>query len=369
MAGVRRLVASRKQQVGIMTPFQHPSFDGHERICFFSESKSGLRAIIAIHDTTLGPALGGCRMWAYADGGDPLDDVLRLSRGMTYKNALAGLPLGGGKAVIVADPATDKSPALFEAFGRAVDSLGGRYITGEDVGVSDVDMEVVARRTAHVRGIRATGLGDPSPFTAWGVFCAMRAAVRYRWGKPSLEGLTVGVQGLGHVGSRLAALVRADGARLIVGDIDAAKVEAARRRLDAVIVAADTVHAADIDVFAPCALGGGLNESTIPEIRAAIVCGAANNQLRTPADGLALAARGILYAPDYLVNAGGVIAIAPDRPGIDADAMKNRVARIGDTLTAVLRRAEAEGASPEQVADRLAEERIAAGRDALLRSA
>lgn len=352
-----------------MTPFQHPSFDGHEQVSFFSDSKSGLRAIVAIHDTTLGPALGGCRMWAYAEGTDPLDDVLRLSRGMTYKNALAGLPLGGGKAVIIADPRSDKTPALFEAFGRAIDSLGGRYITGEDVGVSDADMEIVARRTAHVRGIRATGLGDPSPFTAWGVFCAMRAAVRHRSGRASLEGLAVGLQGLGHVGSRLAALVRADGARLVAGDIDPAKTEAARQRLDATIVAADAVHAADVDVFAPCALGGGLNATTIPEIRAGIVCGAANNQLRTPADGLALAGRGILYAPDYLVNAGGVIAIAPERPGIDADAMKSRVARIGDTLTAVLRRAEAEGATPEQIADRLAEERIAAGRRAMLRSA
>lgn len=352
-----------------MIPFQHPSFDRHQQVSFFSDQHSGLRAIVAIHDTTLGPALGGCRMWAYADGADPVDDVLRLSRGMTYKNALAGLPLGGGKAVILGDPRTDKSPALFEAFGTAIDSLGGRYITGEDVGISDADMEIVARRTAHVRGIRATGLGDPSPFTAWGVFCAMRAAVRHKFGRASLEGLTVAVQGLGHVGGRLAALVRADGARLAVGDIDPTRVEAARRRLDAEIVAADAVHAANVDVFAPCALGGGLNEATVPEIRAGIVCGAANNQLRTPADGLALAERGILYAPDYLVNAGGVIAIAPERPGIDTDAMKSRVARIGDTLTAILQRAEAEGPTPEQVADRLAEERIAAGRTALRRSA
>lgn len=350
-------------------PFTHPSFDAHEEIVFVHDAASGLRAIVAIHDTTLGPALGGCRMWAYADGSDPLDDVLRLSRGMTYKNALAGLPLGGGKAVILADPRTDKSAALFEALGTAVDRLGGRYVTAEDVGVSDADMEIVARRTAHVRGIRATGLGDPSPFTAWGVFCAMRTAVRFRVGRPSLDGLTVAVQGLGHVGGRLAALARADGARLVVADIDPARVEEARRRLDARTAPADTIHTVAADVFAPCALGGGLNAATVPQIGARIVCGAANNQLRTPADGVALRARGILYAPDYLVNAGGVVSIAPDRPGMTAEAMKARIARISDTLTAILARAEAEDVTPGEVADRLAEERIAAARNGLRRSA
>jgi leucine dehydrogenase len=338
----------------------HPSFDDHEIVDFRHDPESGLSSIVAVHDTTLGPALGGCRMWSYVSAEDAIDDVLRLSRGMTYKNALAGLPLGGGKAVIIADSRTDKSPALFEAFGEHIESLGGRYITAEDVGISDADMEIVARCTAHVRGIRATGFGDPSPFTAWGVFCAMRAAVRARFGRNSLEGLAVAVQGLGHVGGRLAALARADGARLIVADIDADRTAETARRLGASVVPVEEVHAANVNVFAPCALGGGLNASTIPEIRAQIVCGAANNQLRTPADGAALLSRGILYVPDYVANAGGVISIAPDRPGMSVDDMKDRVARIGDTLASILARARAERVGPEVIADRMAEERIAA---------
>lgn len=342
----------------------HPSFAGHEQVSFRDDPARGLKSIIAIHDSTLGPALGGCRMWAYACDAEALDDVLRLSRGMTYKNALAGLPHGGGKAVILADPRTAKADALFEAFGEHVESLGGRYITAEDVGISDTDMEVVARRTAHVRGIRATGLGDPSPFTAWGVFCAMRAAVRFRTGRTSLDGLTVAVQGLGHVGGRLAALAHADGAKLIVADIDPARVADAQGRFGARGATVNAIHMASADVFAPCALGGGLNGKTIGAIGAGIVCGAANNQLRTPADGAALMDRGILYAPDYLVNGGGVISIAPERPGMSAEDMKARVSRIGDTLTAVLARAKAEGVGPEIVADRMAEERIAAARRA-----
>jgi leucine dehydrogenase len=340
----------------------HPSYDAHEDVSIHHDPDSGLEAIVAIHDTTLGPALGGCRMWPYASRHEALDDVLRLSRGMTYKNALAGLPLGGGKAVIVADPKKDKSHARFEAFGDHVDTLGGRYITAEDVGISDADMEVVARRTNHVRGIRATGLGDPSPYTAWGVFCSLRAAARFRFGRTSLDGLTVALQGLGHVGGRLAALLHADGARLVVADIDADRVAEIAARTGAKVAPVNEIHAADADIFAPCALGAGLNETTIPEIRADIVCGAANNQLRTPEDGAALVARGILYAPDYLVNAGGVISIAPERPGMTADDMKERIARIDATLTAVLARAEKDGVSPAIIADRMAEERIAAAR-------
>ncbi|WP_436639230.1 Glu/Leu/Phe/Val dehydrogenase dimerization domain-containing protein [Microbaculum sp. FT89] len=340
----------------------HPSFDGHQQVDFRIDQKTGLRSIIAIHDTTLGPALGGCRMWPYANDMDALDDVLRLSRGMTYKNALAGLPLGGGKAVIIADPKTDKSRALFEAFGDHVDSLGGRYITAEDVGITDADMEIVAGRTPHVRGIRATGLGDPSPFTAWGVFCAMRTAVGFALERASLAGLTVAVQGLGHVGGRVAALAHADGARLIVADIDQARVDEVVARTGATSVPVDRIHAVTADVFAPCALGGGLNETTVPQVRAGIVCGAANNQLRTLQDGASLMRRGILYAPDYLVNAGGVISIAPERPGMTADEMKSRIARIGDTLGLVLSRAKMQDLPPEVVADRMAEERIAAAR-------
>mgnify|MGYP000185731170 CR=1 FL=1 len=344
----------------------HPSYDDHEHVSFHRDPASGLVSIIAVHDTTLGPALGGSRMWNYATEADALDDVLRLSRGMTYKNALAGLPLGGGKAVILADPKTDKSNDLFHAFGGHVASLDGRYITAEDVGITDADMEIVARRTRHVRGIRATGLGDPSPYTAWGVFCGMRAAARFRLRRNSLDGLTVAVQGLGHVGARLAALVHADGGRLIVADIDEARVDEVTLRHGAKTAPVAEIHAVEADIFAPCALGAGLNEETIPDIRAGIVCGAANNQLRTQADGEALATLGILYAPDYLVNAGGVISIAPDRPGMNADDMKDRISRIGATLTAVLRRAEAAAISPAVIADRMAEERIAAAKQARL---
>lgn len=336
----------------------HPSFDNHEQVSFHHDPVSGLRTVIAIHDTTLGPAMGGCRMWSYASDEDALDDVLRLSRGMTYKNALAGLPYGGGKSIIIANSKTDKSHALFEAFGDHIETLDGRYITGEDVGISDADMEVVAHRTEHVRGIRATGLGDPSPFTAWGVFCGLRTAVRNRLDRNSLDGLSVAVQGLGHVGGRLAALIHADGARLIVADIDKDRVAATVARTEAKVVSVEEIHAVDADIFAPCALGGGLNETSVPEIRAGIICGAANNQLRTPEDGAALLARGILYAPDYVVNAGGAISIVPDYPGMNADDMKTRVTRIGPTLARILSRAEAEGVSPEVIADRMAEERI-----------
>ena len=340
----------------------HLSFDDHAHVDMRRDPETGLHSIIAVHDTTLGPALGGCRMWPYASEAEALDDVLRLSRGMTYKNALADLPLGGGKAVIIADPKTDKSPALMEAFARHVESLGGLYITAEDVGISDTDMEIVARRTAHVRGIRATGLGDPSPFTAWGVFCALRAALRFATGAASLSGLTVAVQGLGHVGGRVATLAHADGARLIVADIDEERVAEIVARTGARVVPVDQIHAVEADVYAPCALGGGLNAATIPDIRAEVVCGAANNQLRTPADGASLLTRGILYAPDYVANAGGVISIAPDRPGMSAEDMKARISRIGDTLTMIFARARADGVGPEVIADRMAEERIAAAK-------
>lgn len=339
--------------------FDHPSFDGHEEVAFVHDAASGLRAIIAIHDRSLGPALGGCRMWTYPDSGAALDDVLRLSRGMTYKNALAGLDHGGGKAVILADPRADKTPQLFEAFGAAVERLGGRYVTAEDVGISDADVEVMARATSHVLGIRATGLGDPSPFTAWGVFCAMRAAAGYRLSQSTLAGLTVAVQGLGHVGGRLAGLIHADGGRLVVADIDEAAVADAKSRFDARAAAPNEIHAVEADIFSPCALGGFLNRKTIPEIKARIVVGAANNQLLTPEDGVALMKRGILYAPDYLVNAGGVISIAPGHGRVTADEMKARIARIGDVLNRVLSRAQAEGLPPERIADRMAEERIA----------
>ncbi len=344
----------------------HPGYDDHEHVGFHHDPESGLDAIIAVHDTALGPALGGCRMWAYETRTEALEDALRLSRGMTYKNALVGLPNGGGKAVILGNPKSGKSEALFEAFGKHVETLGGGYVTGEDVGITPADMEIVARHTEHVRGIDAKGVGDPSPYTAWGVFCGMRAAVRHRLGRESLAGLTVAIQGLGHVGGRLAALVHADGARLIVADIDPGRVSRVVSLYGASVLPVADIHKARADVFAPCALGGALNATTIPEIRSKVICGAANNQLRTPGDGAALLNRGILYAPDYLVNAGGVVAIAPASEALTGEELKARISQIQETLAMVLRRADAEAVSPGIIADRIAEERIAAARDARL---
>ncbi|WP_374629508.1 Glu/Leu/Phe/Val dehydrogenase dimerization domain-containing protein [Pannonibacter indicus] len=343
-----------------MTAFDHPEFSGHEQVVFAHDRETGLRAILCVHDSRLGPALGGCRIWPYATTEDALRDALRLSRGMTYKNALAGLDLGGGKAVIIADPRKDKTPALMRAFGRHVARMNGSYITAEDVGVSAEDMEDVARETAHVRGTRATGLGDPSPYTALGVFAGIRAALAHVNGTDSLSGCTVSVQGLGHVGFDVARQLKAAGARLIVSDIHQPAVDRAVAELEAVAVSPAEAHAVKADVYAPCALGAVLNAVTIPQIKAKIVAGAANNQLATPADGQALKDRGILYAPDYAINAGGVISIALATPGGDDALVREKTLAIGTTLTRIFQRADAEGLTPETVADRLAEERLAA---------
>lgn len=339
--------------------FDHPEMAGHENIVFAQDQKTGLKAIIAVHDTTLGPALGGCRVWPYETPYDALNDALRLSRGMTYKNSLAGLPLGGGKAVIIADPRKDKSAELMEAFGRHVDRLSGTYITAEDVGVSPDDMEAVARYTCHVRGTKATGLGDPSPYTALGVFEGIKASAQHVFGSQSLKGRTVSVQGLGHVGYDLARQLHEAGAKLIVSDIHAPAVLKAIEAFGATAVDPAEAHMADADIFAPCALGAGLNSRTIPHIQAKIVAGAANNQLQTPADGIALKNRGILYAPDYALNAGGVISIVLAKPDGNDTAVREKTIAIGKTLSQIYDRAERENATPEQIADKVAEERLA----------
>ncbi|MEM6422763.1 MAG: Glu/Leu/Phe/Val dehydrogenase dimerization domain-containing protein, partial [Pseudomonadota bacterium] len=298
-----------------MTLFTHPEFDGHETVLFAQNGADGLRTIIALHDTTLGPALGGCRIWNYADEAEALTDVLRLSKGMSYKAALAGLPLGGGKSVVLADSRRDKTPEMMRAMGRAVDRLGGRYIVAEDVGASVADMDEVAKETAHVSGTSMTA-GDPSPWTAEGVALSMAAAARHRLGR-GLEGLTVTILGVGHVGARLASLVAEAGATLKIADIRAEVAAEIAQRLGAAVVEVDSAHAEAADIFAPCALGAGLNARTIPEIQAKIVCGAANNQLAQPADDQRLMDRGILYCPDYLVNAGGLISVARPSTGMD----------------------------------------------------
>ncbi|GGB32022.1 leucine dehydrogenase [Roseibium aquae] len=338
--------------------FDHPEFHDHENVVFARDAETGLSAIIAVHDTALGPALGGCRMWTYAHPGEALTDALRLSRGMTYKNAVAGLPLGGGKAVILADPKTAKTPALMEAFGRHVARLSGTYITAEDVGVSPADMEAVARQTEHVRGTHATGLGDPSPYTALGVFAGIKAAARHVFGSDDLRGRSVSLQGLGNVGRALARHLHEAGARLIVSDIHAPAVERAVAAYGATAVSPGEAHAVTADIFAPCALGAGLNSKTIPELKARIVAGAANNQLHSPQDGAELAARQILYAPDYVINAGGVISIALAKPGMDDGLVREKTLAIGDTLTEIFSRSGTEGRRPEQIADEMAQERL-----------
>ncbi|MBS8262671.1 Glu/Leu/Phe/Val dehydrogenase [Roseibium polysiphoniae] len=342
----------------VPTAFEHDEFDDHENVLFARNRKSGLTAIIAVHDTTLGPALGGCRIWPYPSKAEALTDALRLSRGMTYKNALAGLDLGGGKAVIIADPRQDKTPELMKAFGTHVERLSGTYITAEDVGVSPEDMEAVAEKTRHVRGTRATGLGDPSPFTALGVFEGLKAAASHVFGSSDLTGKRVSVQGLGHVGFDLCKHLHQAGASLIVSDIHEPAVQRAVSCFDATAVKPEDAHRVDADIFAPCALGGVLNAQTVPEIGAKIVAGASNNQLQTPEDGVALKKRGILYAPDYAINAGGVISIALATPGGGEQAVRAKTLAIAETMSTIFSRAEEANRPPEQIADEIAEERL-----------
>ncbi|MEO1776908.1 MAG: Glu/Leu/Phe/Val dehydrogenase dimerization domain-containing protein [Pseudomonadota bacterium] len=344
-----------------MTIFTHPEFDGHENLFFAQNGTDGLRTIIAIHDTTLGPALGGCRIWNYADEAEALTDVLRLSKGMSYKAALAGLPLGGGKSVVLADSRRDKTPAMMRAMGRAVERLGGRYIVAEDVGASVEDMDEVAKETAHVSGTSAHA-GDPSPWTAEGVMLSIEAAARHRFDR-GLEGLAVVILGTGHVGAHLARLLAARGARLKIADLRGEVAVALARELGGETVEIDQAHSTAADVFAPCALGAGLNARTIPELQAPLICGAANNQLAQPTDDIRLAERGILYCPDYLVNAGGLISVARPSTGMDEAAARAKLSEIPATLVEVLERAAAEQVPPGAAADRLARRRIATGRE------
>lgn len=354
------LVAASRESED-MAQYRWKRLSDYEQLMFCDDAETGLKAIIAIHSTALGPALGGCRMWPYDSEREALDDVLRLARGMTFKAAVAGLPMGGGKAVIIGDPATDKSEDLFRAFGRMVDRLGGSYVTGEDVGISVADIEIVGRETAHVGGT-SKGSGDPSPVTAYGVFAGIRAALKHRLGGDSLDGVTVAVQGLGHVGYHLCRLLHDGGAKLTVADIVEKSVARAVEEFDATAVAPDEIHGADVDLYAPCALGGAINDKTINEIKAGVVAGAANNQLAQPSMGAELVERGILYAPDYVINAGGVINISWDvlRPGTpyDRERALAQVDRIHGTLTDIFRRAESEGRPTHEIADELAMVRL-----------
>ncbi|HEY0357334.1 MAG TPA: Glu/Leu/Phe/Val dehydrogenase dimerization domain-containing protein [Mycobacteriales bacterium] len=336
--------------------------NAHEQVVFCHDPASGLRAIIAIYSTALGPALGGTRFYPYAGEEDAVTDVLHLAKGMAYKNALAGLDLGGGKAVIWGDPARDKSEALLRAYGRFVESLNGRYYTACDVGTYVRDMDVVARESRFVTGRSPEhgGAGDSSVLTAFGVFQGMRAAASHRWGTDSLAGRRVAVAGVGKVGRHLVRHLLEDGASAVVADVNPAAVEAVRSAYPQVeAVSVDEIASVAADVYAPCALGGALSDVTVPTLRAEIVCGAANNQLAHEGVDRLLADRGILYAPDYCVNAGGVIQVADEIDGFSFERAKARAAGIYDTTLAILRTADAEGLTPAVAADRLAERRMA----------
>jgi leucine dehydrogenase len=345
-----------------MPVFSHAEFDDHEQVVYCRDAAAGLSAIIAIHNTNLGPALGGCRMRPYDDEAAALDDVLRLARGMTYKAAIADLALGGGKAVVLADARRDKTEALLLAYGRAVERLGGRYITAEDVGTTVADMDVVRRATRHVSGT-TTDAGNPSPSTAHGVFIGMQAAAQHVFGSDDLTGRHIAIQGMGSVGYALCRYLKEAGAHLVVADVNAGAVARAVRDFGAEAVEADAVYGVEADIFAPCALGGILNDKTLERLKAPIVAGSANNQLAEPRHGAALMKRGILYAPDYVINAGGLIDVARPIMGMDIEAARVKLRKIRDTLLDIFRRSAAERLPTNVVADRIAEARFrAAGR-------
>jgi leucine dehydrogenase len=334
---------------------------GHEEIVLCSDPSCGYRGIIAVHSTRLGPALGGTRFWTYDTDEEAIVDALRLSRGMTYKNAVAGLSLGGGKSIIIGDNKTKDREGLFRAHGRFVESLGGRYITAEDVGTSTKDMDYVHMETGHVAGLAGKS-GDPSPVTAHGVFRAVEASANRRWGSDSLQGKTVSIQGCGNVGRYLAQELHEAGARLIVSDIDPAKTARVVQATGASVVAADAIYSVDADIFSPCALGGIINDETIPVLRVEVVAGGANNQLLEERHGDALEARGILYAPDYVANAGGVINVYGEVEGWDAQRALDKADDIYDTVLRVFELAEAYKIPTYEAADRVAEQRLAAAR-------
>ncbi|WP_235736531.1 Glu/Leu/Phe/Val dehydrogenase dimerization domain-containing protein [Nocardioides alcanivorans] len=334
----------------------------HEQVLFCHDEASGLRAIIAIHSTALGPALGGTRFHPYVDTAAAVDDVLNLSRGMTYKAALAGLDLGGGKAVILGDPHTGKSEALLRAYGRFVESLGGRYVTACDVGTTSFDMDVIARECSHVTGrtVAHGGAGDSSVLTAYGVFQGMRAAAEATWGTTSLQGRRVGVVGVGKVGRHLVGHLVSDGADVVVTDVWQPALERVRDEFPSVAVVASAAAMLDesLDVYAPCALGGALDDEVVDRLTAEVVCGAANNQLAHPGIEKALEGRGILYAPDYCVNAGGLIQVADEFEGFSFERAQQQASGIFDTTRAVFEAARSDSVPPAVAADRLAERRI-----------
>lgn len=340
-----------------MSVFKSSSYDQHELVAFHEDSATGLKAIIAVHNSRLGPAVGGCRMYDYADEQAALEDVLRLSRGMTYKSALAGLPMGGGKSVIIGNPATEKTPELMRAMGVFVERLGGRYITAEDSGTTVEDIKYIGERTSYISGVSDTSKfgGDPSPYTAYGVFCGIKAAVKHKLGKDNVSGIRVAIQGVGSVGRHLTQELLDEGAVVYVADVNITNLERAKK-LGAEVVSIDDILSMDVDVLAPCAMGAVVNDKTIDLIKAPIIAGGANNQLATPDHGLRLHNNGVLYAPDFVINAGGIIDVHYQQNGGSHDQSKAHVERISGVLDEIFTRSLLEDADTSRVAEAMAEE-------------
>ena len=334
---------------------------GHEQILFCQDKETGLKAIIAIHDTTLGPALGGTRMWNYENEQDAVRDVLRLSRGMTFKAAISGLSLGGGKAVIIGDSKKDKTEMLMRKFGQFVDTLGGKYITAEDVGMTPKDMEYVRMETKHVTGIPQSmgGSGDPSPVTAFGVYVGMKASAKYKWGNDSLKNKIVLVQGVGHVGETLVKYLSDEGANVIINDLDINRLKNISKKFNSEIVTGDSIYDLDMDIYAPCALGSTLNPNTISRLECSIIAGAANNQLANEErDGQLLLEKGIMYAPDFLINAGGLINVYSELNGYNKQDSLKQTEQIYTTTLEILERAEIHKITTHAAALEIAQKRI-----------
>lgn len=346
----------------MQSPWDYPDFDDHEIVHFVHDRASGLRAIIAVHSTHLGPGAGGVRFWHYADPGDALRDALRLSRGMSFKNAMAGLPLGGGKAVILADPARTKTPEMLCAYGQAVEKLSGSYVTAEDVGITVADLDAVSRHTRFIAGLpvgEGEVGGDPGPHTSYGVFLGIKAAVRRALGKDSLAGLHIAMQGAGSVAGGVARRAAAEGARISLADIDHARADRLAEEIGATVVAPDEIVTLEADVFSPNALGAILTEETIAGLKVPIVAGGANNQLATPEDGQRIHQRGILYAPDYVINAGGIINVSSEYlRDADAAGVKSRVEQVPIRLEQIWSESTATGRNPAEVADDMAKRLI-----------
>lgn len=341
--------------------FGQISFDNHEQVVFCHDKDTGLKAIIGIHNTVLGPALGGTRMWNYTSEWEALNDVLRLSRGMTYKSAISGLDLGGGKAVIIGDSKKDKNPELIKAFARYVDSLSGRYITAEDVGSTTADMDLIHTITPHVTGISQSlgGSGNPSPVTAYGVFMGLKAAAKFQFGTDNLAGKKVFVQGIGNVGETLVKHLTENGANVIITDLSEERVAEVANKYGATIYTGNDLYSEEVDIYAPCALGATINDDTIEKIKAKVIAGAANNQLAVEAvHGKRLQERGIVYAPDFLINAGGIINVFGEIAKYGSDEAIRRTENIYNTTLDILNYAKEQNITPNQAAMRLAEQRI-----------